>query len=140
VGPTPDERAAQVAAAVRRAAASAARAEVAIGGAGAFPTVDRPRAIWLGISRGAAVLGGLADAVDRELAVEGWPPTDRPFRAHLTVARTDGIAAGPAVARRLIDEASGFERAFEVDRITLYESVTGGGPARYVVIEEMPIG
>ena len=68
--------------------------EVGLAGAGAFPDPVRPRALWLGIGAGAAELAALTVAVDRELASRGWPPEDRPFRPHLTLARSDGIGVG----------------------------------------------
>jgi len=135
IGPTVEERVEPVAEAVRRAADSVAPFELVLDGAGAFPNDDRPRALWLGVARGAIELGGLAAAVDRELVAAGWPPSDRPFRAHLTLARSDGVSAGAQVARRLAAEASGLAVPSRVDHVVLFESVTGGGPARYVPVE-----
>ena len=139
LGPTLEPRVADAAAAVQRAARSAGTGDVAIEGAGAFPSVERPRAVWLGIGDDAGALGALVSAVEHELVAAGWPPTDRPFRPHLTIARTDGLAAGPAVARRLIEEAGSFRRSFPLVRVALFESITGGGPARYVVLDEAGI-
>ena len=65
----------------------------------------------------------------------GWPPETRPFRAHLTLARSDGVPAGRAIAQALIDEAADLRIGTRIDRIGLYESLTGGGPARYEPLE-----
>ena len=139
LGPTLEPRVVDVREAVRRVADAGSPGEVAIAGAGAFPDTDRPRAIWLGVARGAGLLGGLAESLDRELVAAGWPPADRPFRPHLTVARSDGLPRGRTVAERLISEASGFQCSFTADRITLFESRTGGGAARYDVIDAFPL-
>ena len=80
-------------------------------------------------------LTALAASLDRELVAAGWPPSERPFRAHLTVARSDGIPAGADVGRRLAAAAAGIDLRSAADRIVLFESITGGGPARYEPLE-----
>ncbi len=58
------------------------------------------------------------------------------LRAHLTLARSDGVAAGARTAEGLIAAAADLRVRWTVDRIVLFESVTGGGPARYIPLEE----
>jgi len=132
LGPTPDERLPGLGELLQEAAATVAPFPVAVQGAGAFPRVERPRALWLGIEDPSAGLGRLADVLDRRLVEQGWPHEERPYRPHLTLARTDGVRSGPSVARRLIAAAATLDARFTVDRVVLYESLTGGGPARYV--------
>lgn len=132
LGPTPKERIAELSAIVDDAAASVAPFRVSIRGSGAFPSARRPRTLWLGIDDGAATLAALARRFDDGLAKAGWPIDDRPIRAHLTLARADGRREGPAVADLLAAHAAGFETQFPADRLVLFESVTGGGPARYI--------
>jgi 2'-5' RNA ligase len=140
LGPTEEDRVPFVAAAVRDVAASHAPFSLTIDGGGAFPDERRPRALWLGVTDGTAHLAALAEALDRELVAAGWPPSDRPYRAHLTLARSDGVPAGADVARRLITAARGIALRSMVDRVVLYESRTGGGPARYEPLEVAPLG
>jgi 2'-5' RNA ligase len=111
-----------------------------LGGAGTFPPQGRPRALWLGIVEGAEALGDLATQLDAALTSAGWPSDHRPFRAHLTLARSDGVAAGPLVADRLARTMSERRIPVLVDRLGLFESVTGGGPARYVPVASAPLG
>ena len=129
-----------VARSVDAAAAGRQAVDIEIGGGGAFPSPSRPRTIWLGLIRGKDELADLSRAVDAELAMAGWAPQERPFRAHLTLARADGRHEGPTVARRLIERASGLRVPFRADRLVLFESVTGGGPARYVARHEAKLG
>jgi 2'-5' RNA ligase len=91
--------------------------------------------MWLGVTRGTEELARLAAAVDRELVAAGWPASERPFRAHLTVARSDGIPAGADVARRLAEAAADLDQPSAADRVVLFESITGRGPARYEALE-----
>ncbi|MDQ2966343.1 MAG: RNA 2',3'-cyclic phosphodiesterase [Chloroflexota bacterium] len=132
LGPTPEDKVAELSAIVDDAAASGAPFGVSIRGSGAFPSARRPRTLWLGIDKGSVQLAALARRLSDGLAKAGWPTDDRPFNAHLTLARADGRREGPAVADMLSARASGFETEFLSDELVLYESVTGGGPARYV--------
>ncbi len=140
LGPTPDERVEVVGEAVARAAAGRPTIGVTVAGSGAFPSPVRPRTIWLGIADGATGLSELAAAVGGELVPLGWARDDRPFRAHLTLARADGRREGPLVARLLAQRAAGLELRFEIDSVVLFESVTGGGPARYVPRRTIALG
>ena len=139
LGPTPEANVPTVAEAVRRVAATQDPFEVRIDGGGSFPNPRRPRTLWLAVTHGAAELGSLARAVDRELVAAGWPFDDQPFRAHLTVARSDGVPAGADVARRLTAAAEGIGVSSAADRLVLFESITGGGPARYEPLESTPL-
>ena len=140
LGPTADDRIEATADATLAAAAAAAPFEVAIGGAGAFPNAARPRALWLDIRTGADELAGLAAAVDDRLRDAGWVLEERPLRAHLTLARADGVRAGSAVGARLVAAAEDLDVRFQADRVGLFESVVGRGPARYDAVAVAELG
>lgn len=131
LGATPDVRVPGLAAAVAAAAQGVEPFRVEFAGAGAFPTPYRPRVLWLGIAVGAEPLQSLAQRVDSELQRLGWSPDDRPLRAHLTLARTDGVAGADEVARRLMESARDISLPWDANRLTLYKSSLGPGPARY---------
>ena len=135
LGPTLDDRLAPAVEAVRVAGAAGAPFDVSIGGAGAFPSAARPRALWLGLRLGEAELTDLALTVDAAFRAAGWDLDEKPYAAHLTLARTDGIRAGPAIGARLVTAAADMDLRFRIDRIGLFESLTGGGPARYEPLE-----
>lgn len=132
LGPTPDDRVAAVSEAVEAAATGVERFTIRISGADAFPPVGRPRTLWLDLDRGVDGLAGLAGRLDDELAERGWPRERRPFRAHLTLARADGVRAGPATVAALRSAAADLAIESSIDRMVLYESITGSGRARYV--------
>jgi RNA 2',3'-cyclic 3'-phosphodiesterase len=136
LGPTPEERVPDLVRAVDTAASTGGPFTVTLAGAGAFPSPARPRAIWLGITDGADEMAGLVRTLGGLLARVGWPAEERPFRPHLTLARADGVRAGPQTARALIAAAAGISVTFPVDRLVLFESQTGGGPARYECVHE----
>jgi len=136
LGPTDPGRLAEARAAVQAAADGVGSFGLGLRGAGAFPNASRPRVLWLGLADGLESLDTLTARLARALADRGWPHDDRPTRPHLTLARSDGVGAGPLVAGRLIEAANGFEVGWTADRMVLFESQTGGGPARYVPLLE----
>jgi 2'-5' RNA ligase len=140
LGPTLEDSVGRAAAATRTAAAAREPFDISIGGAGAFPSAARPRALWLDVRAGGVQLAALAEAVDRALRHAGWELEAKPFRAHLTLARADGVPAGAAIGARLVAAAADLDVGFRADRVGLYESLTGGGPARYEPIEVVELG
>lgn len=136
LGPTPADRVPVLSRLLDETASVSSPFTVRVHDAGAFPSAARPRTLWLGIDDGQAELAALADRLGERLETAGWRRDDRPFRAHLTLARADGRREGPLVARTLADRAGRFETTSAVDRLVLFESLTGGGPARYVARHE----
>jgi 2'-5' RNA ligase len=142
LGAAPAEAVDPVADALRDVARAVAPFDVELRGAGAFPSPARPRVLWLGIEDGARELTALAGALDRPLERAGWPLPTRPYRAHLTVARTDAAPydAGAAAARALIARADGDAMRFTAGRVVLFRSHLGRGPARYEPLADIPFG
>lgn len=140
LGPTLEERIQAAQDAVLEVAAGARPFELSIGLAGTFPAGARPRALWLGVDDPDHALEDLSGRMNARLATAGWPAETRPFRAHLTLARADGVAAGARIGAQLGAAAEDVRIAAPIDRIGLFESVTGGGPARYEPIELAILG
>ena len=131
IGQVDEDRLDALVAAVASAADRVTGFDVTIHGAGAFPSTTRPRALWLGVTGGAEELGAAAQVVDDALAEAGVERSNRPYRAHLTLARSDGVRSGPDVVRRLIEAGDGRSTTFAATELVLFESLQGGGPARY---------
>ena len=136
LGATLDARQADVARAVADVAAREAPFNITLSGGGAFPNAFRPRVLWLGIAQGVDVLVTLARRVGESLAPLGWPPDDRPFMPHLTLARTDGVPGADERARVLVEAAADLRLSWQADRIVLYKSIVGRGPTRYEALSE----
>ena len=132
LGPTPEPRVPDLAAAVASVARDAEPFTITIRGAGSFPPTGRPRTIWLDIRDGVESLEGLAARLDDRLAGAGWERERRPFRAHLTLARADGVRTGPATVAALTAAAADLAIESTIDRMVLFESITGSGRARYL--------
>lgn len=106
--------------------------ELRLGGLGSFGG-RRPRVIWIGLAAGSEPLGALAAGVEASCRTAGLQPEERPFRAHLTLARATGREPMPQLPEppRL--------PAWTARSFRLYESRLGRGPAVYSVIEEFPL-
>jgi 2'-5' RNA ligase len=92
---------------------------------GWLPPHGRPRVFCVDMGAGAECLHRVAGELSARLQSLGVPPEDRPFTAHLTLARVrDG--ADPAVIGPLRRLVSGLAfapgRQVPVDNVVLYES------------------
>jgi 2'-5' RNA ligase len=58
-----------------------------LGALGAFPTLDRPRVLWIGLFGDLAQLTALQRRIEAALAPLGFPAEERPFTPHLTLGR-----------------------------------------------------
>ncbi len=63
---------------------------------GCFPNARRPRVVWVGVHGDLDTLKRLQNVIEGAVAPLGYPPEDRPFRAHLTLGRV----------RRRVDKAT----------------------------------
>jgi len=61
--------------------------QLGLGGIGTFGRGRMARVVWLGLVAGAEAATALAEAVDAECRRVGLAGEERPFRAHLTLAR-----------------------------------------------------
>ena len=88
-------------------------------GLGAFPSARHPRALWLGVIRGAAQLGAVEAEIAQRLGTVD--PEARPFLPHLTSGRIKMAGQGvdwPKVLQAV--EVRGVTS--RADRVTLYRS------------------
>jgi 2'-5' RNA ligase len=99
-------------------------------GVGAFPKIERPRTVWLGVSTGAEELANLQTHIEKGLKKLGYPPDNRRFSPHLTLGRVKH--PGPELAelselvKSLSDHPAG---TTEVDAVTVFSSeLTREGP------------
>jgi 2'-5' RNA ligase len=140
LGATPDARIPDLTGAIAAAASGVEPFRIELGGGGAFPSVNRPRVLWIGVRAGAPDLAELASRLNVELAPLGWPADDRPFQAHLTLARTDGVAGSDQRARRLVELARDMREGWQAGEVVLYRSHGGRGPSRYEDLARAPLG
>jgi 2'-5' RNA ligase len=95
-------------------------------GIGAFPTINRPNVVWIGVEEGRDSFVRVAIELDRALSRMGFQ-REREIEPHLTVARVKGpIGNLPEVIRRLSDIEIGY---IDVREVKLKKStLTPKGP------------
>ena len=79
--------------------------ELKFGGLGAFPSLKRPRVIWIGIQAPPG-LETLQHGIEAATATLGYPAEQRPFTPHLTIGRVNkkGGPAGMQQIRAALEE------------------------------------
>jgi 2'-5' RNA ligase len=114
--------------------------EVEFGGCGVFPRSGPPRVIWMGVSQGVRQLQAMHEECNRRLGVLGFEAEDRPFSAHLTLARIKEI--GSHAARQLRDAIRDAQPAIvrcRVDSATLFKSELSPRGPRYSALLHVPL-
>lgn len=132
-----------LAGALRPAVAKSAPFTIEAAGAGAFPNPRRPRVLWLGVD-GEEVrrLAALQQAVERASATQGYPPEERAFHPHLTLARVrrEDLGTVRDAERRLAEIGALPPLPIPVERVTLFRSELRRTGAIYTVVDEFPLG
>ena len=87
LGETPADRQPQIEDALRVAAEGVAPHELTLGELGKFGGRQNPRVLWVDVRGDVDALKALQKRVDAGIAPLGFPADERPFAAHLTLAR-----------------------------------------------------
>ncbi|HCK98938.1 MAG TPA: RNA 2',3'-cyclic phosphodiesterase [Candidatus Marinimicrobia bacterium] len=91
-------------------------------GTGVFPNVNKPRILWLGITKGSDILAGISKTLNQALVNMPVKKEDREFRSHITLGRIKET-------RKSLPDIDRFTKySFDpivnhVDQIILYESI-----------------
>jgi 2'-5' RNA ligase len=113
-----------------------------VSGAGVFPNPRRPRVLWLGLGgRGLQPLSRLQSEIDRVSADLEFPPEEREYHPHLTVARfrPEDLTTLSGVERRLAELSALPALSILVDRVTLFRSELRRTGPIYTPLEVFPL-
>jgi 2'-5' RNA ligase len=111
--------------------------ELALGGAGAFPSGRRPRVLWLGVQEGASELVALARTLSDALHAAGLALDARPFRPHLTLARVK--PGGERAAAGAMESAAAAAVRFRATHVELVQSHLGSSGARHETLRRFDL-
>jgi 2'-5' RNA ligase len=136
-GAVPSARIAPLDHALDQIAATTSSFLVRTRGTGAFPSLDRPRVLWIGLlGEPLKELAGRVEAATREC---GFAPEPRPFAPHLTIGRVRHLQ-GWAPIRELLTQRVNHEFGESlVDSMILYQSELRPGGSAYEVVARYPL-
>lgn len=100
-------------------------------GLGAFPVMEHPRVLWVGMDEGGDRLKALAEKIEAGVEKMGFAKESRAFSAHLTLGRVRGPRRIKELAQAM--KAAAFSSAHKVlvDHVTFYKSTLTPGGAVY---------
>ncbi len=125
---------------VQQAAATVSPFVLGLFGAGAFPSIEKPRNMWLGVSEGREQITNLARIIDLAMQKEGFPRELKPFSPHVTLGRVR--RAGPE-----LQEVSELLRRYEtidlgktyVTSVTVFASHMARSGSSYTTLATCPL-
>lgn len=106
-------------------------------GLGAFPSMDRPRVLWVGVRDSRSILE-LQNDVNRAAVSAGFAEDERPFHPHLTIARIKHFDAGhrlTAILKSLTFEPVSTRCA----EVLVMKSDLHPNGSRYTVLQSIPL-
>jgi 2'-5' RNA ligase len=109
-----------------------------LSGLGAFPSVSRPKVVWVGIEEGKERLRRIARKIEAALEKLGFPKEKRGFSAHVTLSRIKKEKKPGGLEKR-IGDTNYTSHPIRVPRIALMKSdLTSKGPI-YSTLDEVKL-
>jgi 2'-5' RNA ligase len=105
---------------------------------GAFPSVNRPRVLWLGIDGDTDALINLQTEIDAGFQEYGFKKEDRPFRPHLTLARIKEYKGLVGLAETIKKNEDYIAGSFTAGGLTLFKSDLKPTGAIYTKLDYFP--
>ena len=145
LGDQSEERLADAEAALADAAAGSAPLDVTFHGIGAFPGLERPRILWVGLAHGALEVRRLQARVTDALAVRGFGKEERAWHPHLTIGRVHDERrwrreTGPPLRSALAQAATTTFGTQRVAEVALMRSELSPAGARYTLRRALSLG
>lgn len=109
-------------------------------GLGAFPSMERPRVVWLGCTEGSEQLVQLHLAVAAAMERLGFPPEQREFHPHMTLGRIRRGTPSLAQLSELIRANAEFDAGrSDVTEVGVYSSSLKRQGPEYTPLSRAPL-
>jgi 2'-5' RNA ligase len=133
LGQTPERQIRPIAQLLDDTARQTSPFEIELGELGAFPSLDKPQVLWVGLNKGPLPLIELSKILEERLLTLGFLKEARAFTPHITIGRskTDRRIKELSLALRSTPVVSTTE---SVRGLTLFQSVLSSQGPRYSVI------
>lgn len=116
--------------------------EIRVSGLGAFPSIRRPRVVWVGVEAPPTLLS-LQRAIEAETVRLGYAAEERPFSPHLTLGRVAHNAT-PEEVHKVADVLASIKvgelGCAVVDHVCLFRSDLQPGGAVYTPLFNTQLG
>jgi 2'-5' RNA ligase len=112
--------------------------EVQWRGIGTFPNPRHPRALWLGVIKGARQLAAIEAEISKRLTGAAVEIDDRALLPHLTLGRVKMAGAGIDWPK-VLQSAEVKNAASFIDRVTLYQSTLSQYGPHYTELVSAPL-
>ncbi len=128
LGNIPDDKIEKIKALLDKIASRHGKFEAILFKIGAFPKLEYPRVIWVGMDKGCNLAEEIAVKIEDGCEHIGFAKEKRPFSAHLTLGRVRTGKNKVALKEKLLSTAVK-PQSFIVDKIILFQStLTPRGP------------
>ncbi len=131
LGEIDDDKLGKITKIIQDATSEKSKFQVRISSLGAFPKIEFPRVIWVGVDSGDKETKQIAKELEEKIARIGIPKEERAFSCHITIGRLKTPLNREKLVQALKDktELGGKNLEFEVNKITLFKStLTPKGP------------
>ena len=107
-------------------------------GLGAFPRLEHPRVLWVGIRSGHEQLIELASRVEKICAELGFPKEERSFSPHLTIGRVRSGNGLSSLIKKMESISFRASAPAPIDHLTLFQSTLSPTGPIYTPLAQIP--
>lgn len=106
---------------------------------GAFPSVQRPRVIWVGASEKSGELARFHEDLEKGLARHGFEKDDRAFSPHITIGRVKSPKNTAPLKKYLADQGNITIGSQKIKEIVLFESTLTPQGSIYQIVKSFKL-
>ena len=139
LGNVPDESVTSLLQAMQHAAQGQTVFPLCARALGCFPQPARARVLWVGLDDPSQALGRLHARLAAALTPLGFPPEERPFHPHLTLARAQNGARSSQLWSMLQKYHKRDFGEFLVTQVHLVQSELQRGGAQHTLLRSVPL-
>jgi len=107
---------------------------------GAFPGINRPRVVWLGLEEPTGALADLHRRLEAAFHAIGYPSEDRAFNPHLTLGRVRSNQGRDRLSQMLAQVTVPEFPQFRVTVLTLFRSTLSPQGSIYTPVQVVTLG
>lgn len=96
--------------------------ELCLSGIGVFPSLERPRIVWVGIQDESASLASMFNTLEAVFESLGVPREKRGFSPHLTLGRVRSNSGKSALSKAIMDDRDSVGPCLHVNHAILFKS------------------